>query len=131
MSRNYQQFFAICKANRLDKAEVVYEFTEGQTDSLSKLTDGEYHELLTRLRKLQPQQAGAFSPKPGDGQRKKLIAIAGKMNWGTTTIEIVGRLNAFLQERYSKELNEFDVPELNKIVWVFENKIYKDYLKRI
>lgn len=131
-SRNYAQFFAICKALGLDKEETVLDFTEGRTSSLSALSDGEYHELITRLRKLQPAISTVnFTPKPGDAQRKKLIALAGKMNWGNNTVEIVGRLNNWSEENYGVELNELDVNTLNKVLWVMENKIYKDYLQKI
>jgi hypothetical protein len=129
-SRNYPEFFAICKAVGKDYKEAVMEFTDGRTDSLRALSDDEYHELYIRARKWQPVKKPDVVT-PGDAQRKKLIAIAGNMQWGTNTMEVVGKLNAFLQEKYSKELNEFDEVELNRIVWVFENKIKKDYLKKI
>ena len=128
--RNYKVFFAICKAVGLDKEEVVYEFTGGRTSSLKDIDDGEFKELMIRLRRMQPAKAPQ-SVRPGDAQRKKMIAIAGKMNWGTNTLEIVGRLNGWLRGTYGKELNELDVAELGKVLWVMENKIYKDYLKRV
>lgn len=126
----YARFFAICRSHGLVKEEVVLDFTGGRTSSLSALSDGEFNEMMIRLSRLQPPPR-EWSPPPGDLQRKKLIAIAGKMNWGESTIEIVGRLNVFLQEKYGKELSQFNVEELNRIVWVFENKIYTSYLKTI
>lgn len=130
MARDYKTFFAICKALGLDKEEVVFEFTGGETKSLSALNDGEWKELMIQLRKRQPARKPT-EVKPGDAQRKKMIAIAGKMNWGTNTMEVVGKLNEWLRDTYGKDLNEFEVTELNRIVWVMENKIYKDYLKRV
>lgn len=53
------------------------------------------------------------------------------MNWGNNTIEIVGRLNNWSQENYGVELNQLDVNTLNKVLWVMENKIYKDYLNKV
>lgn len=130
MARDYKTFFAICKALGLDKEEVVFEFTGGETKSLSALNDGEWKELMIQLRKRQPARKPT-EVRPGDAQRKKMIAIAGKMNWGTNTMEVVGKLNQWLRDTYGKELNEFEVTELNRIVWVMENKVYKDYLKRV
>jgi len=113
-----------------DKNEVVLEFTDGRTDRLSDLSDGEWKELELTVRKWQkPRKPNIVIP--GDLQRKKLIAIAGKMNWGNDILEIVGRLNQWCQTNYHKELNELDVDTLNKAVWVMENKVYSQYLKSI
>src|SRR5690606_34414857 len=127
MGRDYRTFFAICKALGLDKEEVVYEFTGGETKSLSALNDGEWKELMIQLRKRQPARQ-PLTIRPGDAQRKKMSAIAGKMQWGNDTIEIVGKLNVWCQEQYGEEFNELDIPTLNKAVWVLENKIQPDYL---
>ncbi len=130
MPRNYAQFFAICKAVDKDKHEVVLEFTDGRTDRLSDLNDGEWHELELRVRKWQQPRKPNITI-PGDQQRKKLIALAGKMHWGINTIEIVGKLNEWVRNQYGKELNQLDIATLNKAVWVMENKIYKEYLKKV
>ncbi len=130
MPRNYAQFFAICKAVDKDKDIVVLEFTGGRTDRLSDLSDGEWRELELKVRKWQKPRKPNITIE-GDQQRKKLIAIAGKMNWGNNTMEIVGRLNNWCQTNYGKELNELDVPTLNKAIWVMEERILKPYLKSI
>lgn len=130
MPRNYPEFFAICKAAGVEYKEVVSEFTSGRTDSLRALNDGEYHELFIHVRKWQHTKR-PDAVAPGDKQRKKLIALAGKMNWGNNTIEIVGRLNNWSLENYGVELNQLDVNTLNKVLWVMENKIYKDYLNKV
>ncbi|WP_164126087.1 hypothetical protein [Sphingobacterium luzhongxinii] len=130
MSRNYPQFFAICKAVGVNYKDAVLNFTDGRTDSLRALSDSEWRELELRSRKWQPAKR-PDDIAPGDAQRKKMIAIAGKMHWGTNTLEIVGRLNEWCQNQYGKELNELDVPTLNKAVWVMENKVQKDYLKKV
>lgn len=131
MNRDYKQFFAICKAVGVDYKEALLEFTDGRTDSLRALSDGEFRELMIRARSWQPVKKNDFVPAPGDAQRKKMIAIAGKMHWGINTMEIVGRLNEWCQTQYGKELNELDVPVLNKAVWVLENKVQVDYLKKV
>lgn len=129
--RDYKQFFAICKAVGVEYKDAVLDFTEGRTDSLRALSDGEFRELMIRARAWQPVKKTAFVPTPGDAQRKKMIAIAGKMHWGASTLEIVGRLNEWCHSQYGKELNELDVPMLNKAVWVLENKVQVDYLKKV
>lgn len=129
MSRNYRAFYAILNKLGLEKEDVVSEFTSGRTDSLRALTDGEFRELMLRLGR--KQSVKEWKPKPGDAQRKKLIAIAGAMHWGKDTLEIVGKLNVWMKGHWGKELNEYDENELNRIVWVMENKIYKEFLKSI
>ncbi len=54
MNRNYPEFHAICKAVGVNYKEAVLEFTDGRTESLRALTDGEYKELYLRARKWQP-----------------------------------------------------------------------------
>lgn len=128
-SRNYKMFYAIVKQYDLDKEEVVYEFTGGRTSSLRALTDGEFHELMIKLQKR--QKPSKWSPKPGDNQRKKLIAIAGAMHWGQNTMEIIGKLNVWIESHWGKRMNDCSEDEINRILWVMENKIYKEYLKSI
>lgn len=130
MARNYKALFAICKAVGKDHKDAVLEFTEGRTESLRELDDGEFKELLLRARAWQPARKPLYV-RPGDAQRKKLIAIAGKMHWGANTHEIVRRLNDWCESQYGKDLNELDVAVLNKAVWVMENKVYKEFLKKV
>lgn len=130
MSRNYSQFFAICKAVGKDKDVVILEFTNMRTDRLSDLSDEEWEELELTVRKWQKARKPNISIE-GDLQRKKLIAIAWKMHWGQTTGEVVDKLNNWTVSNYGKKLNQLDVPTLNKAVWVIENKVYKEYLKKV
>lgn len=128
--RNYTQFYAICKKLGLHKKDIVLYYTEGRTSSLTSLDDQQWEELLIRIKKLQPVLKNSMH-SPGDKQRKKLMAIAGKMHWGKTNMAIIKKLNDFLLHKYKKNLNELHVSELNKIVWVFENQIYKDFLNKL
>ncbi|EEI90220.1 hypothetical protein HMPREF0765_4171 [Sphingobacterium spiritivorum ATCC 33300] len=130
MMRHYAQFYAICRALGMDKEEVVYSFTQGRTQSLSAITDGEWKELMMKMRQLQPPKT-PDQKLPGDRQRKKLIALAAKMNWGTDMLSILDALNSFLQINYNKQLNGLNTSELNRIVAVFENKLLPDYLSKI
>ncbi|ADY51533.1 hypothetical protein Pedsa_0961 [Pseudopedobacter saltans DSM 12145] len=129
MARTYTTIFAICKAHQLDYKDVVREYTGGETDSLRSLTDYQVENLEARLKAL---SKGDFKPKPGDAQRKKFISLAGKMRWGTTTLQIVKALdNWCLKQKYRKKLNDLNEAELNVLLTVFEAKVYSQYLSGI
>lgn len=130
MARDYGQFFAICKVVGREKEDVILEFTQGRTASLSSLNDEDWKELMRLIRKWKISKA-PISISDGDPQRKKMIAIAGKMHWGENIIEILERLNLWCKSQYGKGLNELDVPTLNRAVWVMANKIYKEYLNKL
>lgn len=131
MKRNYKQLFAICKKHGLDYKDKVAEFTNGRTESLKELTDGEYKELMIRLQRFNPQPPeGGFVPKPGDKMRKKMISIAGQMQWGTSTMQLVGRINNWcLHQKFKKPLMEHNEEELGLLVTIFEQKVLADYFK--
>jgi len=118
----YAQFFAIINKHGLDYKEVVLWFSDGRTSSLSSLPLREYNELL----RIMQQHNGI---PPGDGQRKKLIAIARSMQWGTNSRQIVLALdNWLLKQKYRKKLMQHTEAELNVMVTIFENKVYAGYL---
>lgn len=128
MYRNYKQVYAILKSIGLTKEEMVLEFTEGKSDSLSSLTDREFKELTIRLRQFQPIPNG-WKPKAGDAQRKKMIGLARSMHWGKDTIAIMERLDDWcLKQKFKKKLNDHTVSELGTILTIFENKVYTGYL---
>lgn len=130
MRRDYKTFFAICKAIGREKEDVVLEFTDGRTNSLSALNDGEFKELMIQLRRLQPTPKTWTAP-PGDAQRKKMIGIARNMQWGRDTIEIVRRLDEWCVQTFKMKMNDMDLSTLGKAVTIFENKVYTGYLKGI
>ncbi|MGY3054363.1 hypothetical protein ACVWYG_002570 [Pedobacter sp. UYEF25] len=138
--RNYAQLFAICKKHGLDYKDKVFEFTDGRTDSLKALTDGEYRELMIRMQLLNPShppnpQRGnglAFTPKPGDKQRKSFIGIASQMRWGKDTKELIAAIDVWcLAQKYKKPLNSLDVKELNTLLYIFETKVLADYYLKL
>ena len=131
MDRNYKQVYAILKDIGLSKEEAVLDFTDGRSDSLSSLDDGDFQEFMARLRYFQPIPSG-WQPKAGDAQRKKMIGIARSMHWGKNTAEIVSRLDDWcLKQKFKKKLNDHTVAELGTLVTIFENKVYTGYLKNI
>jgi len=121
--RNYSQFFAILKKIGRDKEDVVDEFTEGRTESLSALTDGEFKEMMTRLAKFN-------TPPLGNDQRRKIIALAKNMRWGKNTRESLIEIDKWLlNQKYQKPLMQLDLQQLGVMVTVLEQKVYPDYLK--
>lgn len=132
MARDYKQFFAICKKHGFDYKEKVAEFTEGRTDSLTALSDGEYKEMMVRLTRLNEPMRKGFTPKPGDAQRKKIIGIARDMRWDARGNAIMmHRIDEFMLNRtkYRKKLNDLTVDELNKVCFIFENEVKSSFLK--
>ena len=71
MPRDYKQFFAICKHYGWDYKDKVAEFTDGRTESLSSLSDGEYHQLLTQVQR--------FNPSPQQGFNEERKKMRGKI----------------------------------------------------
>jgi hypothetical protein len=128
--RNYKQFFAICKAHGFDKEEKVLEFTEGRTSSLSELSDREFGKMMLILQKLNApnRQGRQFEPKPGDKQRKKLLALARKMNWGDVPTTLAKLDEWSRKQKYKKGLMDHTPGELDLLVVIFEQRVYADYL---
>lgn len=135
MPRDYKQFFAICKRHGFEYKDKVAEFTKDRTDSLSSLSDGEYHELLTWMLKLNAPARQRFIPKPGDEMRKKIIAIARQMKWEYKSHPAhkpapdMNRINHWCLKhgKFHKPLNEHTPAELTLLVTIFE-RVYHDYL---
>lgn len=121
----YSQFFAIIKKLDLTKEEVILEFTNGKTNSLSSLNDSQYNELLRRL---QPYNG----IPPGDETRKKMIAIAKTMNWGRNNKEILSALDTWcVKQKFKKRFMSLTPAELSVLVSIFENKVQPDYLSAL
>lgn len=126
--RNYGQFFAICKTHGFDYKEKVYEFTNGRTVSLSSLSDYEYTEMLKQMIDLNEPARRGFVPKPGDAQRKKMIALALLMRWGEMKMVMI-RLNGWARkQKFKKDLMQHTPAELDLLVSIFEQRVYPDYL---
>lgn len=128
---DYKQFFAICKAHGFDYKDKVSEFTNGRTDSLKSLTDGEFRELMLRLKGLNAYQRKTFTPRPGDLQRKKIIGIARDMHWDKEGKDkLMLRIDEFMinRTRYKRRLNELTLDELNKVLYIFEQEVKRSFL---
>ena len=129
--RNYSDFFAICKRHGWDYKEKVVEFTNGATESLSSLSDGEYRELLLLAKRFSPIPED-WEPPEGDEQRKKTIAIARDMRWDVRGKEaMMQRIDnwCLTQTKYKKPLNKLSIDELNKVLHIFEHEVKPSFLK--
>lgn len=132
MKRNYPQFYAICRAQGIDKEELVRSATGGRTEHLRDLSDENFRALLGQLQRSQDKQA--WKPRPGDSQRKKMISIARSMGWGSESANpsraIVDKLDAWCgKQKYKKPLMQHTVSELNTLLTIFETKVYASYLR--
>jgi hypothetical protein len=125
----YKEFYAIINVQGLTKREVVMDASNQRTDRLTALTDGEYKELMLRLKKLN-------RIPPGDAMRKALIAMARQLRWylpiskpGDPLRVDVKRIDNWCIKYgpYKKALMSHNVPELTKVVTVFQ-KVLSDYL---
>ena len=48
--RSYSKFYALLRKNpRIDKAEMVLQFTDGRTTHLTQMTDAEYEEMVATI----------------------------------------------------------------------------------
>jgi hypothetical protein len=134
MTRNYPQFFAITRQFGMDKEEIAMATSGGRTASLKELTDEEWAEIMEQLTAIQKRKK--WTPPPGDIQRKKMISIARQMNWHLVDGQdkgfgrIVDRLDGWcLKQKFKKRLMQHSVQELNVLVSIFEEKVYKSYLE--
>jgi hypothetical protein len=118
------------------KAEMVGGATGGRTESSKELTYTEAADLIKQLQAMQPVQQ--WKPKPGEQQRRKIIAIAYNMHWeipnpkGGKPKADMNRINDWcIKFGFGhKKLNDYTVQELPKLVSIFEI-VYKQFLKGI
>lgn len=132
MPRNYKDLFAICKKHGFNYKDKVAEFTaqcrEVPTDSLRSLTDGEYREFMLQMKRLNEPMRQIFTPKAGDKQRKKMLTLAGKMQWGATMPQLVKAVDAWcLKQKYKRGFMQLDVYELNVLVTILENEVLPSF----
>lgn len=132
--RNYPQFFALIKQFEMDKDEVALACSLGRTSSLKGLTDEEWNTMMHQLTGM--QKGKDWTPPPGDIQRKKMISISRQMNWHLVDgkdkgiAQIMARLDGWcLKQKFKKELMKHTVQELNILISIFEEKVYKSYLE--
>ena len=121
------------------KATMIGGATKGRTESSAKLYQHEATELIKQLQNMQPvQPVQQWKAKPGEQQRRKIIAIAYNMGWeipnpkGGKPKADMNRINDWcIKFGFGhKKLNDYTESELPTLVSVFE-KVYKEYLNAI
>lgn len=121
------------------KEELVLDASEGRTRSSRDLTKEEAKQLLTSLNDYTVDKAQDKTP-----MLKKLFAMCHEMGWITKKM-IIGedgkmkegkdyaRVYSWVEAHgyLKKKLNRYTYNELPKLISVFEEKIYKPYLKNL
>ncbi|RYF25154.1 MAG: hypothetical protein EOO42_04295 [Flavobacteriales bacterium] len=113
------------------KHTAAFNASKGRTESTKDLTEPEVDHIISELKKLQTNKP-KFTPKDGDSQRKKFLAIAGQMRWGKNTAELKTAINDWcLKQKFKKEWMKLTVAELNTLLTIFETKVLTDYYKNL
>jgi|GEM_PF-1433290 len=108
----------------------AWEASTGRTESTKELTENEINIIIKQLQALNPT-IKKYIPKPGDVQRKKIIAIARDMRWDVRgKDEMMQLIDKFMlnHTKYKKRLNSLTVDELNKVCHTFEHELKKSFL---
>lgn len=115
-------------SDELDKAEIVFEYTNGRSTSLKDMTQRETSTLINVLNeRLSPGKAKR------DRQVSKILSMAHEMHWELKSGKVdMDRLDAFFLTRtpQKKKLVEFTDAELPGLVTLFE-KVYFSFLKSL
>lgn len=131
MKGKYSDLFGICKQYGLSYKDIVLQFTDGRTDSLSSLTEQEYDDLIDQLKKLNKTAKKDFKKKPGDPQRKKIISLALIMHWGGGDMkEAIKEIDKWCRkQKFKKGFMQHNEQEYGLLVAIFEQKVYGDFLR--
>lgn len=109
-----------------DKEDLVYEYTDGRTASLSDMRHRETVALVNALNaRLNPDKLKR------DKQVGKILSLAHEMHWELKSGKVdMARVDNFCltQTKQKKTLKEFTDAELPKLVTLFE-KVYISFLK--
>lgn len=134
MPRDYSTIHTICGKKKWNYKDKVFEFTNGRTDSLRALTDEELQQFEEKLKEFNGPIPKDWKPKDGNEQRRKMIAIARDMRWDARGKDVMmKRIDNWCKTKtkYKKALNDLEVDELNKVVYIFEHQVKKAFLKNV
>lgn len=110
--RNYKQFYALLKQHpHVDKAELVQQFTDGRTSSLTEMTDGEYQQMVDAL-----EEASAPSRVELKRWRSSALLRIGRL--GINTIDNWDAINSFVASPKiaGKLFYDLSISELRQLV---------------
>lgn len=99
MKRDYKQFYALLRQHpRLDKDELVLQFTDGRTTHLTEMTGGEYMQMIGALEE-------ASAPSQAELKRWRSSALLRIGRLGINTIDNWDGINAFVESKMPGSLS--------------------------
>lgn len=127
MKRDYKQFYALLRQHpRLDKDELVLQFTDGRTTHLTEMTGGEYLQMIGALEE-------ASAPSQAELKRWRSSALLRIGRLGINTIDNWDGINAFVESKKiaGKPFYQLKVAELQQLVRKLEAIERKGGLKSL
>ncbi|MDI3319145.1 hypothetical protein [Pinibacter soli] len=121
-------------ANLQDQKEnLVLAFSNQRTEHADELTGLELLQLCNYLQDEYNKSGKNESFMAGDKMRKHIIAMAKEMGWklpnGKADME---HINNWCKQQFGKkELNGYTYTELGKLVSIFKEKVYEEFLKKV
>ena len=125
MKRCYKQFYALLKQHpHVDKAELVQQFTDGRTSSLTEMKDAEYMQMIGALE-------AASAPSRVELKRWRSSALLRIGRLGINTIDNWPAINAFVSSPKiaGKPFYDLSIAELQALVRKLESIERKGGLK--
>lgn len=125
--KTLRQLMAIFSINDLlgRRHAIIWQFTKnrpsGGIESAKELTELEAQEIIS------------YYNAKSNSMRRKMMAIASKMNWGSSTAEIIRALDQWCLTRTGskKEFNRMSISELATALTILETKVYQEHLKSL
>jgi len=121
----FSKYFAIEKklkdsGMRIYRAELISDFTDGNTDSLKGLSATEYRELTNRMSAMLPAQQ--FKDDKANKMRKKVIALLCQCGYTKHDKPDMQRINEWCIKRgkMKVELNDYKVKDLPALIYQAE-----------
>lgn len=127
MKKDYRQFYALLRQHpRLDKDELVLQFTDGRTTHLTEMTSGEYMQMIGALEE-------ASAPSQAELKRWRSSALLRIGRLGINTIDNWDGINAFVESKKiaGKPFYQLKVAELQQLVRKLEAIERKGGLKSL
>lgn len=125
--RCYKQFYALLKQHpHVDKAELVQQFTDGRTSSLTEMKDAEYMQMIGALE-------AASAPSRVELKRWRSSALLRIGRLGINTIDNWPAINAFVSSPKiaGKPFYDLSIAELQQLVRKLEAIERKGGLKSL
>lgn len=136
---NYKAYFAITKrlevekGIEVDRRELVKEYTKGKTNSLSSLTERDYHGFISWINETFKMTSNDHQYSKEDRlneQRRKIIALFRKQGYEMNGKADMHRIYAWVIKYgyLSKPMNKYTADEIPKLVSQAE-RVYESFVK--